>query len=42
MAEAVLLINMLVIGFWLGLGLRPLADKLWKKLNDKLNEWADV
>jgi hypothetical protein len=42
MAEAVLLINVLVIGFWLGLALRPFADRLWKKLNDKLDEWADV
>lgn len=28
----------LILGFWL----RPVWDRLWKKLNDKFDEWVDV
>jgi hypothetical protein len=42
LAEFMTLLDVALISFLLGLGLRPFADRIWKKLNDKLDEWADV
>lgn len=35
-------LNIAVVSFILGWALRRVTDRLWRKLNDKLDEWSDV
>lgn len=42
LADIMTAFDIAVLSFIFGYAFRPVAERLWHKLNDKLDEWSDV
>lgn len=42
LADIMTTLDIAVLSFIFGYAFRPVTERLWKKLNDKFDEWSDV